>query len=183
MIYKSGFKGEYVSSFRLFFGGNQLDSEKSVETAGLQDQSILVCSLFQNNVIIKKSFRVNISYQTIGKSRMGFVVNKSTVVKTLLEQYLKVIYGTQYQPLFLTSLVLFFNGKPLDNDMTLEKCGVERTVEVICKKAPVPSRKVTAGIVFEEDESTVDYLTVTNDTTLSFLLDQYLVVVSLRNES
>ena len=128
-------------------------------------------------------FKVNISYQAFGKSRRGFVVNKSTVVKTLLEQYLKVIYGTQYQPYYLTSLALFFKGKLLDNDMTLEKCGVERTVEVICKNAPVPSRKVTAGIVFEEDESTVDYLTVTNDTTLSFLLDQYLVVVSLRNES
>ena len=56
-------------------------------------------------------------------------------------------------------------------------------MEVTCKNAPVPSRTVTAGIVFEEDESTADYLTVTNDTTLSFLLDQYLVVVSFKHES
>lgn len=180
MIYKSGFKEEYVSSFRLFFGDNPLDSEKSVETAGLQDQSIVTCQLTPDP---DPKFKVNISYQAIGKGRKGFDVNKSTVVKTLLEQYLKAIYGTQYQPFFLTSLALFFKGKPLDNDMTLEKCGVEKTVEVTCKNAPVPSRKVTAGIVFEEDESTADYLTVTNDTTLSFLLDQYLVVVSFRHES
>ena len=165
------------------FGGNPLDSEKSVETAGLQDQSILVCSLHQSNAIIKKSFRVSISYQSAGTNQRGFDVTESTIVKTLLEQYLKAIYGTQYQPYYLTSLALFFKGKPLDNDMTLEKCGVEKTVEVICKNAPVPSGKVTAGIVFEEDESTANYLTVMNDTTLSFLLDQYLVVVSLRNES
>ena len=179
MIYKSGFKEGYVSSFCLFFGGNPLNNETSLKASGLQDKSHVTCQLTPDP---DPKFKVNISYQTIGTNRKGFDVNKSTVVKTLLEQYLKVIYGTQYQPYYLTSLALFFKGK-LDNDMTLEKCGVERTVEVICKKAPVPSRKVTAGIVFEEDESTVDYLTVTNDTTLSFLLDQYLVVVSLRNES
>ena len=129
------------------------------------------------------TFKVNISKQAFGKNRKGFDVSKSTLVKTLLEQYLKAIYGTQYQPYFLTSLALFFKGKPLDNDMTLEKCGVEKTIEVICKNAPVSSRKVTASIVFEEDESTTDCLTVMNDTTLSVLLDQYLVVVSFQHES
>ena len=150
----------------------------SLKASGLLDQSHVTCQLPPYS-----TFKVNISYQSIGRNRKRFDVNKSTVVKTLLEQYLKAIYGTQYQPYYLTSLALFFKGKPLDNDMTLEKCGVERTVEVICKKAPVPSRKVTAGIVFEEDESTADYLTVTNDTTLSFLLEQYLVVVSFQHES
>ena len=179
MIYKSGYKEEYSQRFCLFFQSKPLNNEMSLKASGLLDQSRVTCQLPPDP---NTTFKVNISYKTIGTNRKGFDVNKSTVVKTLLEQYLKAIYGTQYQPYYLTSLALFFKGK-LDNDMTLEKCGVERTVEVICKKAPVPSRKVTAGIVFEEDESTVDYLTVTNDTTLSFLLDQYLVVVSLRNES
>ena len=179
MIYKSGYREEYSQCFCLFFQSKPLNNEMSLKASGLQDKSHVTCQLPPDD----PKFKVNISYQTIGKNRKRFDVNKSTVVKNLLEQYLKAIYGTQYQPFFLTSLALFFKGKPLDNDMTLEKCGVERTVEVTCKKAPVPSRKITAGIVFEEDESTADYLTVTNDTTLSFLLDQYLVVVSLRNES
>lgn len=180
MIYKSGYREEYSQCFRLFFQSKPLNNEMSLKASGLQDKSHVTCQLPPDP---DTTFKVNISYQSIGRNRKRFDVNKSTVVKNLLEQYLKAIYGTQYQPYYLTSLALFFKGKPLDNDMTLEKCGVERTVEVICKKAPVPSRKVTAGIVFEEDESTADYLTVTNDTTLSFLLDQYLVVVSFQYES
>lgn len=179
MIYKSGYKEEYSQRFCLFFQSKPLNNEMSLKASGLLDQSRVTCQLPPDP---NTTFKVNISFQSIGRNRKRFDVNKSTVVKTLLEQYLKAIFGTQYQPFFLTSLALFFKGK-LDNNMTLEKCGVERTVEVICKNAPVPSRKVTAGIVFEEDESTANYLTVTNDTTLSFLLDQYLVVVSLRNES
>ena len=178
MIYKSGYREEYSQRFRLFFQSKPLNNEMSLKASGLLDQSHVICQLRPDD----SKFKVNISYQAIGKNRKGFDVNKSTVVKTLLEQYLKAIYGTQYQPYYLTSLALFFKRKPLDNDMTLEKCGVEKTIEVICN-APVPSRKVTAGIVFEEDESTADYLTVTNDTTLSFLLDQYLVVVFFLYES
>ena len=179
MIYKSGYREEYSQRFRLFFQSKPLNNETSLKASGLLDQSHVTCQLPPDD----PKFKVNISYQAIGKNRKGFDVNKSTVVKTLLEQYLRAIFGTQYQPYFLTSLALFFKGKPLDNNMTLEKCGVERTVEVVCKNAPVPSRKVTACIVFEEDELTADYLTVTNDTTLSFLLDQYLVVVSFQHES
>ena len=179
MIYNSGYREEYSQCFRLFFQSKPLNNEMSLKASGLLDQSRVICQLPPDD----PKFKVNISYQTIGKNRKGFDVNKSTVVKTILEQYLKAFFGTQYQPYYLTSLALFFKGKPLDNDMTLEKCGVEKTIEVICKKAPVPSRKVTAGIVFEEDESTADYLTVMNDTTLSVLLDQYFVVVSFQHES
>lgn len=179
MIYNSGYREEYSQCFCLFFQSKPLNNEMSLKASGLLDQSHVTCQLPPDD----PKFKVNISYQTIGKNRKGFDVNKSTVVKTILEQYLKAFFGTQYQPFFLTSLALFFKGKPLDNDMTLEKCGVEKTIEVICKKAPVPSRKVTASIVFEEDESTADCLTVMNDTTLSVLLDQYFVVVSFQHES
>ena len=108
-----------------------------METAGLQDQSILVCSLFQNNAIIKKSFRVNISYQSAGTNQRGFDVTESTIVKTLLEQYLKVIYGTQYQPFFLSRFSLSFNGQVLNSNKSVGRCGIGKAAELIASQTNV----------------------------------------------
>ena len=108
-----------------------------METAGLQDQSILVCSLFQNNAIIKKSFRVNISYQFAGTNQRGFDVTESTIVKTLLEQYLKATYGTQYQPFFLSRFSLSFNGQVLNSNKSVGQCGIRKATELIASQTNV----------------------------------------------
>ena len=108
-----------------------------METAGLQDQSILVCSLHQSNAIIKKSFRVSISYQSAGTNQRGFDVTESTIVKTLLEQYLKAIYGTQYQPFFLSRFSLSFNGQVLNSNKSVGQCGIRKATELIASQTNV----------------------------------------------
>ena len=130
-------------------------------------------------------FKVFISYQSMGKNRKGFDVTKATVVKALLEQYLKAFFGNQYQPSYLDSWVLFY-GKQLSNEKTLAECGIEKKVEITCKMAevppkPQPPKQVNVGIIFEEDGSTAEYLDVDDKCTLSSLFDQYIVVVLLRS--
>ena len=132
-------------------------------------------------------FKVFISYQSMGTNRKGFDVTKATVVKALLEQYLKSIYGHQYQPSYLDSLALFF-GKQLSNEKTLAECGIEKKVEITCKMAevppkPQPPKQVNVGIIFEEDGSTAEYLDVDDKCTLSSLFYQYIVVVFFRSQS
>ena len=123
----------------------------------------------------------------MGTNRKGFDVTKATVVKALLEQYLKAFFGNQYQPSYLDSWVLFY-GKQLSNEKTLAECGIENNVEITCKMAqvppkPQPLKQMSVGIVFEGNESTAKYLTVDDKCTLFSLFDQYIVAVFFRSES
>ena len=140
-----------------------------------------MCNMLQKDFSIKRTaFTVGISYQQAGEYHKEYDVDKAMLVQSLLEQYLKDLYGTQYQASYLSTLALFADGSVLNGEKRLVECGLEKNAELICSTLPkTPSPKehedINIIIMFNSDFSTGRNMVVHRSTALSSVRDDYLV--------
>ena len=140
-----------------------------------------MCNMLQKDFSIKRTaFTVGISYQQAGEYHKEYDVDKAMLVQSLLEQYLKDLYGTQYQASYLSTLALFADGNVLNGEKRLEECGLEKNAELICStlpKTPSPKEHEDINIImmFNSDFSTGRSMRVLRNTPLSSVRDDYLV--------
>lgn len=184
MIFRSKFKDSLTSSFSLFLNGVELDKSKTVGECAIPSASRIVCKLpTKEDVSIKEvGFQVRIAYK-ISTTTTMMKTNKSTLLASLLESYLKSIFPQKFNPSWLSSTCFFLNGRPLDNEKTLEHYGITANSLLVCNAKPVlpeleEPTTITVTMTYMKENSRRKKITMTTTSTVQELLESYLKVVA-----
>lgn len=184
MIFRSKFKDSLTPSFSLFLNGVELDKSKTVGACAIPSGSRIVCKLpMKEDVSIKEvGFQVRIAYKTSATTTM-MKANKSTLLSSLLESYLKTIFPRKFNSSWLSSTCFFLNGRPLDNEKTLEHYGITANSSLVCNAKPVlpeleEPATITVTMTYMKENSRRKKITMATTSTVQELLESYLKVVA-----
>ena len=183
MIFRSKFKDSLTSSFSLFLNGMELEKSKSVGECAIPSGSRIVCKLpTKEDVSIKEvGFQVRIAYKTSTTTTL-MKANKSTLLSSLLESNLKSMFPGKFNPSWLSSTCFFLNGKPLDNEKTLEHYGITANSLLVCNAKPVlpeleEPATITVWMTYRQENGHRKRITMPTTSTVNELLETYLKVV------
>ena len=179
MIFRSKFKDSLTPSFSLFLNGVELDKSKTVGACAIPSGSRIVCKLpMKEDVSIKEvGFQVRIAYKTSATTTM-MKANKSTLLSSLLESYLKTIFPRKFNSSWLSSTCFFLN-----NEKTLEHYGITANSSLVCNAKPVlpeleEPATITVTMTYMKENSRRKKITMATTSTVQELLESYLKVVA-----